>query len=60
MRALLTLMLLPALVGCSSTGLLYRNAGWLIERWVDQLLDLTAEQKTQWRSHLDLALTQHR
>ena len=60
MRALLTAILLPALIGCSGNQLLYRNADWLIEQWADRLLDLTTEQKADWRNHLDPALTRHR
>jgi len=60
MRPLLLAVLLPALVGCSKVEMVYRNADWLIERWADQLLDLTPAQKAQWRSDLDLMLTRHR
>ena len=60
MRIMLLAVLLSTLLGCSKTELIYRNADWLIETWVDQQLELTSEQKTAWRQQLNLVLLRHR
>lgn len=48
------------LAGCSKTEFLYRNADWFIERWTDNLVSLSDEQRSVWRVSLERTLVQHR
>lgn len=48
------------LAGCSKTEFLYRNADWFIERWTDNLVSLSDEQKSEWRVGLEQTLARHR
>ncbi len=47
-------------VGCNQTGLLYRNADWIIERYARKAVDASAAQIEQWRPRLVTALERHR
>jgi hypothetical protein len=51
---------LAVLGGCSTSQLLYRNADWLVDRWVDGLLELDGPQRAAWRPALERALEGHR
>jgi hypothetical protein len=48
------------LTGCSRTEFVYRNADWLITRWADAQLDLSAAQQRAWEPQLEAALDRHR
>jgi hypothetical protein len=54
-----TIALLVLLAGCSRTELLYGNADWLAERWVNELIDASAEQQESWRGVFRLAMVEH-
>lgn len=48
------------LAGCSRTQLAYDNADWLLERYAAKTIDLSADQREQWRPVLTGVLQQHR
>lgn len=48
------------LAGCSRTQLAYDNADWLLERYAAKTIDISADQREQWRSVLTDVLQQHR
>ncbi|NBB92509.1 MAG: hypothetical protein GVY32_04985 [Gammaproteobacteria bacterium] len=56
---LVTLLMLVALLGGCGVKTVYNNADWLVMRWVEDRVDLTAEQDKMLRASLDEHLAWH-
>lgn len=48
------------LTGCSSNQLLYRNADWLLTRWVGGMLDASSAQREDWQVLMERVMADHR
>lgn len=59
-RHWLILSMVLLLGGCSRIGLVYNSSEFLIQRYVNGYINLSPEQREQWRPQLKAALAAHR
>ena len=52
-------LLVVVMLGCSRTEMAYRNADWLLSRWVDGLLDPDTAQGDAWQEIIAQAMQTH-
>ena len=56
---LLCVLVVLALLGCSRSEIVYRNADWLLARWTEGLLDPETAQADAWKGVLEQAMQAH-